>query len=108
MSDTGIARVYATALFEAATAAGTRRAHRRATCASFVAALDESPALADVVFNPQIEPESQDCGWSSSSRGDADRLAAGVLRVHARERAASRSSARSPTSTSASSPRRPG
>jgi F-type H+-transporting ATPase subunit delta len=79
VSDTGIARVYAVALFEAATAAGTAE-QTGGDLREFVAALDESQALAHVIFNPQIEPEVKGRVLADLV-GDGDRLAAGVIRV---------------------------
>jgi F-type H+-transporting ATPase subunit delta len=79
VSDTGIARVYAVALFEAATAAGTVE-QTGGDLREFVAALDESQALANVIFNPQIEPEVKGRVLADLV-GDGDRLAAGVIRV---------------------------
>ena len=79
MSDTGIARVYAVALFEAATAAGTAE-QTGGDLREFVAALDESQALANVIFNPQIEPEVKGRVLADLV-GDGDHLAAGVIRV---------------------------
>ena len=58
MSDTGIARVYARALFEAASAADTVE-RTGDDLRAFVRALEQSPPLANVVFNPQIEPEAK-------------------------------------------------
>ena len=79
MSDTGIARVYATALFEAATAAGSV-APTGADLRAFVRALDESQPLANAVFNPQIEPEAK-MRVLAKLTSAADHLAAGVLAV---------------------------
>ncbi len=79
MSDTGIARVYATALFEAATAAGTVE-RTGGDLQSFVKALDESPALAGAIFDPQVEPEAK-LRVVAQLTSDGDRLAAGVLSV---------------------------
>jgi F-type H+-transporting ATPase subunit delta len=79
VSDTGIARVYATALFEAATAAATVAATGN-DLRAFVEALDESPPLANVVFNPQIDPEAK-LRVLTHLTSAADRLAAGVLAV---------------------------
>ena len=79
MSDTAIARVYAIALFEAATAADTV-APTGDDLRGFVGALDESRPLADAVFNPQIDPEVK-MRVLTQLTGDADRLAAGALAV---------------------------
>ncbi len=79
MSDSGIARVYAVALFEAATAAGTV-GPTGGDLREFVDALDESQALANVVYNPQIEPEVK-LRVLAGLTGDANRLAAGLLNV---------------------------
>ena len=53
---------------------------RATTCATFVDALDGSQALANVVFNPQIEPEVKQRVLADLT-GDADRLTAGLLGV---------------------------
>ncbi len=79
MNVTGIARVYATALFEAATAAGTVE-RTGADLRAFVQALDRSRPLANAVFNPQIDPEAK-LRVLTQLTGDADRLAAGALAV---------------------------
>jgi F-type H+-transporting ATPase subunit delta len=79
VNDTGIARVYAIALFEAATAAGTV-GPTGGDLREFVAALADSQALANVVFNPQIEPEVK-ARILADLVSDGDRLAAGVIRV---------------------------
>ena len=79
MSDTGIARVYATALFEAATAVDTV-ARTGADLRAFVQALDESQPLANAVLNPQIEPEAK-MRVLTKLTSTADHLAAGVLAV---------------------------
>jgi F-type H+-transporting ATPase subunit delta len=79
VSDTAIARAYATALFDAATAADTVAA-TGADLRTFVTALDESPALANVVFNPQVEPEAKQ-RVVAQLMSEADRLAAGVVDV---------------------------
>ena len=79
MSDTAIARVYAIALFEAATAADTV-APTGDDLRGFVGALDESRPLADAVFNPQIAPEVK-MRVLTQLTGDADRLAAGARAV---------------------------
>jgi len=79
VSDTAIARAYATALFEAATAADTV-APTGADLRAFVAALDQSPALANVVFNPQVEADTKRRVVAQLMR-DAQRLAAGVVGV---------------------------
>jgi F-type H+-transporting ATPase subunit delta len=79
VSDTAIARVYAIALFEAATAADTV-APTGDDLRGFVGALDESRPLADAVFNPQIDPEVK-MRVLTQLTGDADRLAAGALAV---------------------------
>jgi F-type H+-transporting ATPase subunit delta len=79
VNDTGIARVYATALFEAATAADTVE-RSGADLRGFVRALDESWPLANAVFNPQIDPEAK-MRVLTQLTGDADRLAAGALAV---------------------------
>jgi F-type H+-transporting ATPase subunit delta len=79
VSDTGIARVYATALFEAATAAATV-AVTGDDLRAFVRALDESPPLANAVFNPQIDPEAK-MRVLTHLTSAADRLAAGALAV---------------------------
>ena len=79
MNVTGIARVYATALFAAATAAGTVE-RTGADLRDFVQALDQSRPLANAVFNPQIDPEAK-LRVLTQLTGDADRLAAGALAV---------------------------
>jgi F-type H+-transporting ATPase subunit delta len=76
---TGIARVYATALFAAATTAGTVE-RTGADLRDFVQALDQSRPLANAVFNPQIDPEAK-LRVLTQLTGDADRLAAGALAV---------------------------
>jgi len=77
VSEGAIARAYATALFEAATAAGTVE-RTGADLRGFVTALDESPALANVVANPQVESEAK-ARVVAELMADADRLAAGAL-----------------------------
>ena len=79
MNDTRIARVYATALFEAATAAGTVE-DTGSDLRDFVRALDESQPLANAVFNPQIDPEAK-MRVLKQLTGDADRRAAGARAV---------------------------
>jgi F-type H+-transporting ATPase subunit delta len=79
VNDTGIARVYATALFEAAAAAGTVE-RTGDDLRGFVRSLDESRPLADAVFNPQIEPAAK-MRVLAHLTSAADRLAAGVLAV---------------------------
>jgi len=79
VSDTGIARAYATALFDAASAAGTVES-TGADLRAFVTALDESPALANVVFNPQVDPEAK-LRVVRHLMSEAERLAAGVIGV---------------------------
>ena len=79
MSETGIARVYATALLEAASAADSVE-RTGADLREFVRALGESRSLANVVFNPQIEPEAK-ARILAGLMSDGDKLAAGVLRV---------------------------
>jgi F-type H+-transporting ATPase subunit delta len=79
VSDTAIARVYATALFEAASAAGSVKPTGD-DLRAFVGALGESQSLANVVFNPQIEPEAKARVFAGLTSG-GDKLAAGVLRV---------------------------
>ena len=71
--------MYATALFEAATAAGSV-APTGADLRAFVRALDESQPLANAVFNPQIEPEAK-MRVLAKLTSAADHLAAGVLAV---------------------------
>ena len=58
MSDVGIARVYATALFEAATEAGTVE-RTGDEFRGLVQALEESRPLANAIFNPQISREAK-------------------------------------------------
>ena len=79
MSDVAIARAYATALFDAASAAGTVE-RTGADLRAFVQALADSPALAGVVFNPQVEPDAKTRVMNEVMAG-ADRLATGVLGV---------------------------
>ena len=79
MSDTAIARVYATALYEAASAADSVKPTGD-DLRQFAGALGESPSLANVVFNPQIEPAVK-ARVVAGLMGGGDRLAAGVLRV---------------------------
>jgi F-type H+-transporting ATPase subunit delta len=79
MSDQQIARVYAEALFEAASEAGSVQA-TGSDLGAFARALDESRPLANVVFNPQVEPQAKRRVLAELT-GDADRLAAGVLAV---------------------------
>jgi F-type H+-transporting ATPase subunit delta len=79
VSDIGIARVYATALFEAAVAAGTVE-RTGDDLRDFVRALDESRPLAGVVFNPQIDPQAK-MRVLTHLTSAGDRLAAGVLAV---------------------------
>jgi len=79
VSDAAIARAYATALFEAADAAGTVE-RTGADLRAFVQALADSPALAGVVFNPQVEPSAK-ARVVREVMGSADRLAAGVVGV---------------------------
>jgi F-type H+-transporting ATPase subunit delta len=79
VSDTGIARPYATALFEAATAAGSV-APTGDDLREFVRALGASPSLANAIFNPQVKPEAK-ARVLAALTSDGDRLAAGVLRV---------------------------
>jgi F-type H+-transporting ATPase subunit delta len=79
MSEGQAAKVYASALFEAAGDAGTV-AQTRADLHDFAEALAASPALANVMFNPQVEPEAKLRVLGELSR-DADRLAAGALGV---------------------------
>ncbi len=79
MSEGAVARAYATALFEAAGAAGTVE-RTSADLHAFVQALADTPALADVVFNPQVDPDAKARVVSELMQG-ADRLAVGVLRV---------------------------
>jgi len=79
VSDTGIARPYATALFEAATAAGSV-APTGDDLREFVRALGASPSLANAIFNPQVKPEAK-ARVLTQLTCDADHLAAGVLAV---------------------------
>jgi F-type H+-transporting ATPase subunit delta len=79
VSDRSIARVYAEALFDAAAEADSI-ARTSADLRGFVAALDESAPLANVVFNPQIEPRARRRVIATLAR-DADPLAAGLLSV---------------------------
>jgi F-type H+-transporting ATPase subunit delta len=79
VSDTGIARVYARALFEAAGAADTV-ARTGDDLRAFVRALEQSQPLANVVFNPQIEPQTK-MRVLTQLTSAGDRLAAGVLAV---------------------------
>ena len=79
MSDARIGRVYATALFAAAEAAASID-RTGADLRAFVQALAGSRPLADVVFDPQIEPEVKARVLTQLTR-DADHLAAGVLAV---------------------------
>ena len=79
MSDARIGRVYATALYAAAEAADSV-AGTGADLRAFVQALDDSQPLANVVFDPQIDPETKTRVLTQLTRG-ADHLAAGVLAV---------------------------
>jgi F-type H+-transporting ATPase subunit delta len=79
VSDARIGRVYATALFAAAEAAASID-RTGADLRAFVQALADSRPLADVVFDPQIEPEVKARVLTQLTR-DADHLAAGVLAV---------------------------
>jgi F-type H+-transporting ATPase subunit delta len=79
VSDGQIARVYARALFDAASEAGTIE-RTGADLRGFAHALDESSGLADVVFNPQIDPAARRRVVTRLT-GQADRLAAGTLAV---------------------------
>jgi F-type H+-transporting ATPase subunit delta len=79
VSEAAIARAYATALFDAASAASTVE-RTGADLRGFVQALADSPELAGVVFNPQIEPDAK-MRVVSEIMSRADRLAVGVLRV---------------------------
>ena len=79
MSDARIGRVYATALFAAAEAAGSID-RTGADLRAFVQALADSRPLANVVFDPQIDPEAKARVLTQLTR-DADHLAAGVLAV---------------------------
>jgi F-type H+-transporting ATPase subunit delta len=74
-----IALVYARALFEAAGEAGSVE-RTGADLRSFVGALERSPELANVVLNPQIEPEAKRRVIGQLT-ADGDRLVAGVLVV---------------------------
>ena len=77
MSDEQIARVYARALFDAASEAGSVE-RSGADLRAFAAALDASPELADVVFNPQIDPGAKRRVVTHLTQ-DSDRLAAGTV-----------------------------
>ena len=88
MSEQQVARVYAEALFEAAAEAGTVE-RTGDDLRSFTQAVAESSPLADVLFNPQVEPEAKLRVVTALTAG-ADRLAAGALKRAARARAASR------------------
>ncbi len=79
MSDARIGRVYASALFAAASAAGSID-RTGADLRDFVQALTDSRPLANVVFDPQIEPEAK-ARVLTQLTCDADHLAAGVLAV---------------------------
>jgi len=79
VSEAAIARAYATALFQAADAAGTVD-QTGADLRGFVRALADTPALAGVVFDPQVEPAAKARVVSEIMTG-ADRLAVGVLGV---------------------------
>jgi F-type H+-transporting ATPase subunit delta len=79
VSEAAVARAYATALFEAAGAAGTVE-RTGADLRGFVQALADTPALASVVFNPRVDPDAKARVVGELMDG-ADRLAAGVLRV---------------------------
>ena len=77
MSDEQIARVYARALFAAAGEAGTVEGSGR-DLRGFARALTESSELANVVYNPQIEPEAKRRVVSRLT-ADSDRLAAAAV-----------------------------
>jgi F-type H+-transporting ATPase subunit delta len=79
VSEAAIARAYATALFDAAGAAGTVEP-TGADLRGFVQALADTPALAAAVFNPQVEPGAKSRVVGELMSG-ADKLAAGVLGV---------------------------
>jgi len=77
VSDGQVARVYASALFAAATEAASV-SRTGDDLRAFAAALQGSPALDSAVFNPQIEPEAK-LRVVTALTHDADRLAAGAL-----------------------------
>ena len=77
MSDGQIARVYARALFDAAGEAGSVE-RSGADLRAFAAALEASPELANVVFNPQIEPQAKRRVVTRLTQ-DSDRLTAGTI-----------------------------
>ena len=79
MSEQQVARVYAEALFQAASGAGTVK-RTGGDLRSFTRAVAESPALANVLFNPQIEPEAK-LRVVTALTAAADKLAAGALTV---------------------------
>ncbi len=79
MSEAAIARAYATALFDAASVAGTID-RTGADLRGFVQALADSAPLAGVIFNPQVEPDAKSRVVGELMSG-ADKLAAGVLSV---------------------------
>jgi F-type H+-transporting ATPase subunit delta len=79
MSTGQAARVYAAALFEAAGEAGSVEP-TRTDLHAFAEALAASPALADVMYNPQVDAAAKQRVLGALTR-DADRLAAGVLGV---------------------------
>jgi len=79
MSDAQVARVYATALFAAATDAGTLE-QTSADLHAFATALAESRALADVISDPQIDRAARRRVLAELTR-DGDELAANALKV---------------------------
>jgi F-type H+-transporting ATPase subunit delta len=79
MSTGQAARVYAAALFEAADEKGSVEP-TRADLNAFAEALAASPALADVMYNPQVDAAAKRRVLGELTR-DADRLAAGALSV---------------------------
>lgn len=79
MSEEQVSRVYAAAVFAAASEAGSVE-RSRADLRAFATALSESKALADVVFNPQVDPEAKRRVVGELTH-DADRLAAATLSV---------------------------
>jgi F-type H+-transporting ATPase subunit delta len=79
MSDAQVARVYATALFQAATDAGTLD-ETRGDLHAFAGALADTASLADAIFNPQIEQAAKRRVLNELTRG-GDKLATNTLAI---------------------------